>query len=93
MGEIDIHVKSEVQRSWRVGVLLAMMGAREKVLSSKLGLIWFKKEAQLNSHLLRSPPIMDGLPLGAYSRALTCILLARNSQPRLDLLMIGWRLL
>lgn len=55
MGEIDIHVKSEVQRPWRVGVLLAMMGAREKVLSSKLGLIWFKREAQLNSHLLREP--------------------------------------
>lgn len=28
MGDIHIHVKSEVQRSWRVEVLLAMMGGQ-----------------------------------------------------------------
>lgn len=30
MGEINIHVKSEFQRSWRVRVLLAMIGDQEE---------------------------------------------------------------
>lgn len=65
-----------------------------KALSPQLGLVWFKKDAQLNCHLLGDPAPQEWPVLSQHLPELSlasCWLVTR--QPQLGLLMIGSRLL